>query len=176
MIKSSKNITFCAIFGALQIIFLLCAKYLEVITVSFYVLTSLALMMPFTQKMYKEGVLTYVAVSILSILLIGFPECFVYIFISGGYTLLFVLLRTKNVKIYFSLPIKIIFANLVLVFFYFVFNSFIYVDLSKFNIGLNNIEYYHYVIVVSILAVLYDLVISFCYRYLDFFAKRYFKQ
>lgn len=176
MVKSSKNITFCALFGALQIVFLLCAKYLEVITVTFYVLTSLALMMPFTQKMYKEGVLTYVAISILSVFLVGIPECFIYIFISGGYTLLFVLLRTKNVKIYFSLPIKIIFANLVLIFFYFLFSSFIHLDLSKLNAGLNNIEFYHYAILVTILVILYDFVISFCYRYLDFFAKRYFKQ
>ena len=162
-------------FGALQIVFLLCAKYLEVVTLSFYVLTSFALMMPFIKGLYKEGVLTYVAVSILSVFLVGVPECFVYIAISGGYTLLFVLFRTKKVKIYFSLPVKIVFANLVLLFFYFVFNSFVNIDLSKLNIGLNSLEYYHYAIIATVFVVIYDFLLSFCYRYLEFLSNKYFK-
>ena len=175
MNNSSKNITFCAIFGALQIVFLLCAKYLEVITLSFYVLTSFALLMPFTKGMVKEGILTYIAVSILSCLLVGIPECFIYIAISGGYTLLFVLFRAKNIKPYFAFPVKIIYAILVLIFFYFVFNSFINIDLSKINIGLKSVEFYHYAILATIIVVLYDLFLSFCYKYLVFLSDKYLK-
>ncbi len=175
MVKSSRNISICAIFGALQIIFLLCAKYLEIITISFYALTSLALMIPFTQKMYKEGMLTYVAVSILSVFLVGIPECLVYVTISGGFTLIFILLKEKKIKPFVSIPIEIIFANLVLLLFYSFFNSFIAIDLSKLNFGIEKIEFYHYAIITTILAILLDCFLRFAYKYLKMYADRLFK-
>lgn len=153
---------------------MLCAKHLEFMTLSFYVLTAFALMIPLSHRLFKEGILTYISVSILSVFLVGFPESVVYITICGGYTLLAVFLREKNCNFYLSILFKILFTNAVLVLFYFVFRSFIQVDLSKLNISIGEVKIYHYVIVVTIVTVLYDLFLSYAYKYLNKLTERFF--
>lgn len=175
MVNSSKKLAICAVFGAIQIIFLLCAKYLEVATLSFYALCAITLMLPLSQKMYKEGILTYIAVSILSFFTVGIPECFVYLFICGGFTLISVLFYEKRIKLYLSIPVKIIFANLILTFFFFLFPTFIAIDFTKFNLSFGEIGFIHYAIIATIIALLYDLFMIYVYKRLDFISGRIFK-
>lgn len=173
MRKSAYNIAVCAIFGALQLIFIVCAKYVEILTLSFYVLASCALIMPLTKKMYKESILTFVAVSILSSILGLIPECFVYILISGAYTLISVIAWDKKVKPIFSYPIKIIWTNLSFLVFYFFFREFITIDLSQW--GIEIISFWIYPIVVTIITVVYDFLLRYLYLSLTKFSDRIFK-
>lgn len=176
MVKSSKNVAICAAFGAIQIIALLCAKYVEVATISFYAICAITLTLPLSQKMYKESALTYIAVSVLSFFLVGIPEAFVYLFVCGGFTLLSVFLYEKKVKLFISTPIKIIVANLILVFFFFLFRAFISIDLSKFNFQKGEITFVHYAIITTAIALLYDFFIIFVYKRLPQFTDRIFKR
>lgn len=173
MQKSAYNIAVCAIFGALQLIFIVCAKYVEILTLSFYVLASCALIMPLTKKMYKESILTFVAVSILSSILGLIPECLVYILISGAYTLISVIAWDKKVKPIFSYPIKIIWTNLSFLVFYFFFREFITIDLSQW--GIETISFWIYPIVVTIITVVYDFLLRYLYLSLTKFSDRFFK-
>ncbi len=173
MRNSAHNIAICAVFGALQLIFLVCAKYIGMITLSFYVLASCALIMPLTVKMYKEATLTYVAVSILSFFLIGIPDCLVYITFIGAYTIFCVFTYDKRISYLISAPIKIIWANAVFYLLYVIFTSFIKIDLSQF--GITEIKYYVFVIIVSVLAILYDYFLIYMYKYLCTLSNRIFK-
>lgn len=173
MKNSAHNIAVCAVFGALQLIFLVCAKYIGFITLSFYVLASCALMMPLTVKMYKEGILTYIAVSILSFFLVGIPDCLVYIAFIGAYTIFSVYSYDKKLPHVIALPIKIVWANVVFYIFYAVFTSFIKIDLSQF--GITHINYTILVVIVSLVAIVYDLFLAYMYRYLCTLSDRIFK-
>ncbi len=174
MKNSSYNIAVCAVFGALQLICLICAKYIGMITLTFYVLASCAMMLPLTAKMYKEGVLTYVAVSLLSLFIVGIPDCLVYITFSGAYTIFTVFAFEKKLSPLIAYPIKIVWANLVFYLFYIVFTSFIQIDLSKF--GVENVSYFVFVIIVSVLVVLYDYLMLYMYRYMQGLSGRIFRR
>lgn len=176
MVKSSKNIVICSAFGAIQVILMLCAKYLEFATLSFYVLCALALMMPLKQKLYKESILTYCAVSILSFLLVGIPECFVYLFICGGFTLLSVLFYDKKIPLIISIPVKIVIANLILLFFYFLFSSFIAIDLTNINLHIGEIKLYHYAILATAIALIYDFFMIYLYKHLQNWSDKIFNR
>ncbi len=174
MKNSSYNLAVCAVFGAIQLIFLLCAKYVDMITLTFYVLTSCAMMVPLTAKMYKEGILTYVAVSILAFFLIGIPDCFVYILFSGAYTIFTVFAYEKKLQAIIAYPIKILWANLVFYLFYIIFTGFIQIDLSQ--LGIADIPYYVFVIIVSVLVILYDLLMTYMYKYVCTLTDRIFRR
>lgn len=174
MKKSSYNLAVCAVFGAIQLIFLLCAKYVDRITLTFYVLSSCAMMVPLTVKMYKEGILTYVAVSILSLFLINIPDCLVYITFSGAYTIFTVFAYDKKLSPFIAYPIKLVWSNLVFYLFYVVFSGFIQVDLSSF--GISHIEYYVFIIAVSALTLLYDALLIYMYKYICTLSNRIFRR
>lgn len=174
MKRSAYNIAICAVFGALQLICLLCAKYIDIATLSFYVLTSCAMMLPLSAKMYKESILTYIAVSVLSIFIIGIPDCLIYILFSGAYTIFTVVCYEKNFSPFFAYPIKILWANAVFYLFYAVFSSLIQINLTDF--GITHIEYYVFIIIVSLLVILYDFLLIYLYKYLQHLSERIFKR
>lgn len=174
MNRSAYNISICAIFGALQLVFLICAKYIGMITLSFYVLASCAMMIPLTAKMYKESILTYFAVSALAFFIVGFPDCLVYITFSGAYTIFTVFCYEKRLSGFIAYPIKIIWANLVFYLFYIVISNFIKIDLSQY--GIEQIEYYVFVLAVTILILAYDFLLIYLYKYLSTLAEKIFKK
>ena len=173
MRNSAYNIAVCAMFGALQLIFLVCAKYVEILTLSFYALSVCALIMPLTKKMYKESILTYFAVSILSFFLSLIPECFVYILLCGAYTLLVVLFKEKKVTPFVAIPVKVIWVNISFFVFYIFFREFITLDLSKF--GINEVPLWAYLVAVSIIAVIYDFLIKYLFTGLERLSDRIFR-
>ena len=174
MKNSSYNIAVCAVFGAIQLICLLCAKYVDMITLTFYVLSSCALMVPLTVRMYKESILTYIAVSILAFFLVGIPDCLVYILFSGAYTIFTIYASDKKWSPFISFPIKILWANGVFYLFYVVFSGFIQIDLSRF--GIATIEYYVFIIAITILVLLYDMLMQYMFRYVCTLSNRIFKR
>ena len=173
MRKSAYNIAVCAVFGALQLIFIVCAKYVEILTLSFYVLSACALIIPLTKKMYKESVLAYVAVSLLSFFIGLVPECFVYILICGAYTLISVLTWEKKVTPFISYPIKIVWTNLSFLVFYFFFKEFVTLDLTKF--GIEEIAFWVYPVAITVITVIYDFLLKYLYLSLAKLSERIFK-
>lgn len=174
MNKSAYNIAVCAVFGALQLIFIVCAKYVEILTLSFYVLASCALIVPLTKKMYKESILTFIAVGILSFFLGLVPECLVYALICGAYTLISVILWKKNVTLVLSYLIKIVWTNLSFLVFYFFFREFVTIDLSQW--GIDTIAFWIYPVAVTIITVVYDFLLRYLYSSLAKISDRIFKR
>ena len=173
MRKSAYNIAVCAVFGALQLIFIVCAKYVEILTLSFYVLAACALIMPLTKKMYKESILAFIAVSILSFFVGLVPECLVYALICGAYTLISVLLWEKKVTLFLSYPIKIVWTNLSFLVFYFFFREFVTVDLSQW--GIETVAFWIYPIAVTVITVVYDFLLRYLYLSLGKISDRIFR-
>ena len=173
MRRSSYNIAVCAMFGALQLIFVVCAKYVEILTLSFYVLSACAMMFPLTKKMYKESILTFIAVGILSFFIGLVPECIIYAMISGGYTLLAVLLGEKKVNIILSYVIKIAWTVLSFFVLYFFFREFVTLDLSKFGIG--EIPLWVYPVAVAVITIVYDILLKYLYLYVGKLSSKIFK-
>ena len=173
MRRSAYNIAVCAMFGALQLIFVVCAKYVEILTLSFYVLCACAMMFPITKKMYKESILTFIAVSILSFFIGLVPECIIYAMISGGYTLLSVLLREKKVHIVLSYAIKIAWTILSFFVLYIFFKEFVTIDLSKFGVG--EVPLWVYPLVVAVVTIVYDVLLKYLYSYISKLSDKIFK-
>lgn len=173
MRRSAYNIAVCAVFGALQLIFLVCAKYVEILTLSFYVLCACALIVPLTKKMYKESILTFIAVSILSFFIGLTPECFVYMLIGGAYTLISVLTWEKKLTPIVAYPIKILWTNLSFFILYLFFKEFVTIDLSSF--GIDSVPIWVYPIAITIITIVYDLLLRYLYISLGKLSDRIFK-
>ena len=78
MKTSSYNIALVGIFSALQIVFVYLSFVIDPVTISLQAIASVCLMIPMARGAKREGVLSYIAVSIVTTLLTGLPFCLYY--------------------------------------------------------------------------------------------------
>jgi len=109
---TSKEIALSGISAAFAVIAVVLSYYVTVLTLAFYALASVALMLPLLAESGRGAVLAYVASAGLGFLFVGYVAAMPYIIMFGPYTILFYYLRKYLKKRYFCLPIKVAFANL----------------------------------------------------------------
>ena len=109
---TSKEIALSGISAAFAVIAVVLSYYVTVMTVAFYALASVALMLPLLGDSGRGTILAYVASVGLGFLFVGYIAVMPYVIMFGPYVILFYYLRKYLKKIYFCLPIKVAFADL----------------------------------------------------------------
>lgn len=126
----SYEIALAGIGTALAVICIVLSYYLPVMTLSFYALSGIFLMLPLIQKKLRSGILAFVASGILGFVFTNYIAILPYLFIFGsGVIIMYVCLVYLKKYWYISIPIKIVFVNLGLFGMYKLmgFDNFIYV-------------------------------------------------
>lgn len=109
---TSKEIALSGIAAAFAVIAVVLSYYVSVLTLAFYALASVALMLPLLAESGRGCVLAYLASAGLSFLFVGYIHVLPYLMMFGPYTILFYYLRKYLKKPYFCIPIKVAFADL----------------------------------------------------------------
>jgi len=131
----AREISYAGLMGALSIIFLFFASVVPKGNSLFYILSSVCIMIIVWQNSIKLGFLTYVVVSLLSLIIV--PNKFVavlYTLIFGLYPL-FKAICERGFPVYIELGLKLLFFNIALIILYFVFKI-IMKELPHFKFGI----------------------------------------
>ena len=123
--RSRSQIIYEVALGGISSAMALLLVWLSVIarygTISLYILASLAILMPLTQRYYIATISAYIVSSLLAFAIVG------DIFIIAGYVVYFapmsiisMVMLEKEVKLYISIPVKVVFIGLALAFLYYV--------------------------------------------------------
>ena len=123
--RSRSQIIYEVALGGISSAMALLLVWLSVIarygTISLYILASLAILMPLTQRYYIATISAYIVSSLLAFAIVG------DIFIIAGHVAYFapmsiisMIMLEKKVKLYVSIPVKVVFIGLALAFLYYV--------------------------------------------------------
>ena len=167
--KKSQVIALSGISTALAVTFVMLAVYIQPLTITFYVLSAIAMMLPLCKNSYKGAFLSCVATIILT-MSIATIKALPFAIFFGPYTIISILLN-KKVKWYISVPIKIGWFNLVLYILYLV-TGLIVIDFSKLSFTL---EYWAIALIGTALFMLYDLLMAYVFRALSYLVTKYIK-
>ena len=169
MKNSSYNIALVGIFSALQIVFVYLSFVIDPVTISLQAIAAICLMIPMAKGAKREGILSYIAVSIVTALLTGLPFCLYYILFSGLFTLSTVLLRDTKLNQIVVILIKVLYTSILFYIFYEVFKGMIVIDFDQlgFEIG-----YPILAMMVALFTIVYDYILQRIYdTILSYFAK-----
>lgn len=123
--RRTYEIALGAICTALILLLLWLSVLLRFGTAAFYIVCSGVLMVPLTKKYYVASILSYIASSLLAFAVVGdIFSILGFVAYFGPITILSVFLFEKNIKLYFTLPLKIVLINAALAVFYFVTDTF----------------------------------------------------
>lgn len=165
--RKSYIVALSGISTALAITFVMLAMYIEPMTITFYVMSAIAVMLPLTKNSYKGALLSCIATTILAVCLAPIKSLPFAIFF-GPYTIVSALLDSKA-KWYVSYPIKLLWFNLVLYILYLVVGVLV-INFDKLGFTL---EYWAIAIIGSVLFILYDLLMRYVFRVMKYMvAKR----
>ncbi len=90
-------------------------------TIGFYVAACLAILVPLTNRYYFASIAAYIASSLLSFAVVGdILAISGYVVYFAPMSIMMAIMADKNVKLYISIPVKIVYINLALAFMYFV--------------------------------------------------------
>ena len=109
---TSKEIALSGISAAFAVIAVVLSYYVSLMTLVFYALASVALLLPILGESGRGAILAYAASVGLGFLFVGYIAVMPYVIMFGPYTMLFYYLRKYLKKELFCLPIKVLFANL----------------------------------------------------------------
>ena len=165
--KKSNVIALSGISTALAVTFVMLACYIEPMTITFYVLSAISMMLPLAKGSYKGAMLSCIATIILT-MSIATIKALPFAIFFGPYTILSILLNQK-LKWYFSLPIKIGWFNLVLYILYLVTNL-IVIDFSKLGFTL---EYWAIALIGTALFIIYDILMQYIFKVLNYLIEKH---
>lgn len=168
--KHSSVIALSGISTALAMVFVMLAVYIEPMTISFYVLSAVAMMLPLTKGSYKGAFLSCIATIILSVS-IATVKALPFAIFFGPYTIVSVLM-TKKLKWYFAYPVKLMWFNLVLYILYLV-TGVLVIDFSKLSF---NLEYWAIALIGSLIFIAYDFLMQYVFRVLKYIVDKRIKK
>lgn len=154
MKSSAREIATVGVLAALQIIVLVAGYYLDVVSISCNVIASLILSLTLVRGMYKHTLLAYVAVSIVTLLVMN-VHALPYVLFTGGYTIFTCFCREKRWRLLPSWAIKIAWANLA---FYLLYSVFSVVVINFAELGFT-VPYIWLAVIVTLAVIGYDLVL-----------------
>ena len=152
-----KNTTLSALLVSLTIVLLALNTILPISTISILTVTSAIIPIAIIKTSVRNSILIYISSSLLGLLLLPKDIVILYIMFFGIYGLIKFFIEKLN-NLYFEIPLKIIFSSLVLLVYYFVFNSFI---------NLSNIDLPLYLIFIgaNIAFLIYDYALTMLISY-----------
>lgn len=168
MKDSSRRIALAGIGAAISLLFVVLSFYIEAITLSLNIIAAGGMMLPLSQKYYREAILAFVAVSGLGFLIVNIGAV-PFILVSGSFTIFTIFWQNKGWKYLLSLPIKFAYSLLVFFILYKV-TAFLAIDLDRL-LFLKNISapivYVLLNMVFSLLFLVYDIALLYVYKYLS---------
>ena len=167
--KKSYVIALSGISTALAVAFVMLAVYIEPMTISFYVMSAVSMMLPLTKGSYKGSLLACVATIILTVS-IATIKALPFAIFFGPYTIVSVLL-SKKLKWYFALPIKICWFNLVLYILYLV-TGLLVIDFDALGFTL---EYWAIALIGTVIFIAYDFLMQYVFRVLTYVVEKRIK-
>jgi hypothetical protein len=164
----SKRIALAGIGAAISLLFVVLGHYIEVITLSLNALAAGGMMLPLSQKYYREAILAFVAVSGLSFLIVNIGAL-PFILVGGSYTVFTIFWENKGWKYLYGLPIKLAYSMLVFFILYKV-TAVIVVDYGRIVVFDRFNAAQLYIIfntAFSLVFLAYDRVLIYIYKYLS---------
>jgi len=153
----AKEITLSGILTGLTIVILYLNLLLPISTISILTLASLLVPIALIRGSMKSAILVYVSSSIIGLFILPLNIIILYILFFGIYGIVKFYIEKIN-KLPLEIFIKIIFFNIILFLSFFVFKTFIPIEITKLPIGI-------FLIIAEIVFLLYDyaltLLISF---------------
>jgi hypothetical protein len=159
--KRTVQIALSGISAGFALLFIWLANVASFLSLTFYALSAVALMLPLCKKYYISAVLAYAAASLLSFFIVGnIFKVLPFIIFIGPFVLTSVIMSLKEVKPYIEIPVKIVLVNAVLAIFYFALGAVIFSP-DSYLFQLTDMENLHYAwiaLLVTLVALLADAV------------------
>lgn len=130
---SSKKIATAAIGASLSLLTIIGAYYIPNLSLSLNVVAALGLLIPLSQKYYKEAALAYIAASALGAIFTNI-HILPFVMITGLYTLAAIILYDKKVKLYITIPVCAAYGCLCF-FILYKLAAIIAIDIARLNLG-----------------------------------------
>lgn len=108
---SSKKLATAAMGAAISLLAVIGAYYIPNLSVSLNVAAALGLLIPLSQKYYKEGVLAYAAASGLGAIFTNI-NILSFVLVTGFYTIIAIILHDKKIKWYISAAFTLLYGCL----------------------------------------------------------------
>ncbi|MFA5449253.1 MAG: hypothetical protein WC292_02275 [Clostridia bacterium] len=163
---SAKKLALAAMGASLSLLSVTAAFYIKNLSLSFYVLAALGLMLPLSQKYYREAALAFVAVSAIGAI---YTTIYIlpFVLVTGGYTFFAIIAYEKKIKAVIIYPIAFAYSLFIFWVFYQL-TSILYVDLERLNLAKLSPAQLYIVLnaVFSLCFILYHILIVRVYRYL----------
>lgn len=164
---SSKKIALAGVSSAISLIAVILSFYIPNMSLSFNLLATVGIMLPLTQKYYREAILSYVAVCALGGIFANI-HILPFVLIGGAYTIATVAMENHKdkVKWFISYPIKVVYACFVFLVLYYLTDIF-FINFSALNINLENKGLLYFLLNVIFVAVfiIYDALLLWGYRW-----------
>ena len=125
------RIALAGIGTAISLVMVVLAYYVKVVSISFYVLSAAGVMLPLTQKYYREAILTAIAVSVAGFFIVNL-NIVPFVMASGFYVVFTVFWQEKNLNILLGYGIKFLYSCLIFFICYWVIKVFA-IDVTKIN-------------------------------------------
>lgn len=129
---SSKKIAAAAVGAAISLLAIIGAYYIPNLSLSLNVAAALGLLIPLSQRYYKEAGLAYVAAAGLGAIFTN-VHILPFVMVTGLYTLAAVIMYDKNIKLYITVPVCAAYGCLCF-FILYKLVSLIAIDLAKLKI------------------------------------------
>lgn len=163
---SSKRIAVAAVGAAFSLVMVTAAFFIKNLSLTFYVAAAIGLMLPLSQRYYKEAALSYVAVSAIGAI---FTTVYIlpFVLVTGLYTLAAVIAYEKNVKTVIVIPVAAAYSVLTFYIFYSL-TGLLFIDLAKLKIASlgGTAEYILLNALYTAAFIVYHFLILWVYRYL----------
>ena len=163
--------------AAISLIFVTLAYFVENLSLSFYVLSSVGVMFPLTRGYFREGILTSVAVSVAGFFIANLA-IIPFVMASGFYVVLTIFLYEKKFNRWIGYALKFLYAGLIFFLCYSVINL-IFIDFTVFP-ALGNLSSAGLYAILNILFalafILYDFLLEKGYIYLCQLMKKVLKK
>ena len=163
---SAKKIALAAVGASISLLGVIASFYIGNLTLTFNVLAASGLLLPLSQKCYRESVLAYVAVCGLGAIFAN-VKILTFVLVTGLYTILTVAAEDKNLKWWIAYPVKIIYACFTFCVFYYL-TSILVVDLERLGIAdwKGSTLYLVFNVIYVAAFLIYDALLLWCNRYL----------
>lgn len=164
---SSKRIALAGISSAISLVAIILSFYIPNLSMSFNLLASVGIMLPLTQKYYREAILSYVAVCALGGIFANI-HILPFVLVGGFYTIVTIVMddHKDKIKWFISYPIKVVYACFVFFVLYYLTDIF-FVNFSALNISIENKGLLYFLLNLLFVAVfiIYDALLLWGYHW-----------
>lgn len=164
---SSKKIALAGISSAISLVAVIASFYVPNMSLSFNLLAAVGIMLPLTQKYYREAILSYVAVCALGGIFANI-HILPFVLIGGAYTIATIVMDDfrEKLKWYITYPIKLVYACFVFFVLYYLTNIF-FVNFEALNISMDNKALLYFLLNLAFVALffIYDFLLLWGYHW-----------